>query len=95
MSFITKIAEEEGVGYISGKECFLILNPELERLIYPVIGTAGQHGALPPHSGSEGESLHWRRIEHLFPGGSWLPRRIKEGVDPSMLNLLKPNAAIR
>lgn len=95
MLFIIKIVEEEGVGYISGKECFFILNLELERLIYLVIGIVGQYGVFFLYLGSEGESFYWRRIEYLFFGGSWFLRRIKEGVDLSMFNLFKLNVVIR
>lgn len=54
MSFIIKIAEWLDVAYISERERFSILSPELERLIHPVLGTAGQDRALPSHSAKDG-----------------------------------------
>lgn len=76
------------MAYISKKECFSIFKPELERLIHPVLGTAGQDRALSSHSAKEGWSLHWREVEHTLPIGGWLSREIKKGINPSMPNLL-------
>lgn len=74
--------------FISVKEsCFLILNAELDGLIYPGLGTAGQDRALPSHSAKEAQSLHWRGGEDMLPGDSWFSREIKKGVGPRMPSL--------
>ena len=38
--------------------------------------------------------LHWRGTEHRLPADSWLSRRTKESVDPSITSLLQPNSPV-